>query len=174
MSLDIILVAVVLGVDSFSLSLSLGCHHPPQKTIRAFTLLVGLFHVLMPLLGFALGRTAGVILGELAVYIGAGVLIFWGIKILVEAYRGKSPHCQPGGLALFTLSFGVSIDALSVGFGLGTFGVNSITAALLFGLVAAVMTRLGFSLGSRVKERLGRVEYLAGIILIGLGIEALI
>ncbi len=175
MSFEVMLVAVVLGVDSFSLSLGLGCHNPQRKTIWIFTLLVGLFHVLMPLVGFALGRAAGEFLGELALYAGAGVLIFWGIKIMLEAYRGKSPRdCQPGGLALLTLSLGVSVDALSVGFGLGTFGINSLVAALLFGLVAAVMTLLGFSLGSRVKERLGRLEYLAGIILIGLGIEALI
>ncbi len=173
MGLEIMLVAVALGMDSFSLSLGLGCQKVERKTIWGFTFLVGLFHVLMPLLGFFLGRAAGLFLGEIAAYIGAAVLFFLGVKMLREAIKGnKKDDCILEGWVLLVLPLSVSIDALSVGFGIGTFGINSFAAAVLFGLTAALLTRLGFMLGDRAGHLIKNSEYLAGFIFIGLAITA--
>lgn len=175
MSFEIMLVAIALGMDSFSLSIGLGCQEIGKRKIWGFTLLVGIFHVLMPLLGFFMGRAAGEVLGDIAVYLGAAVLFFLGIKMLWDAINGKKREtCVLNGFMFLALPLSVSIDALSVGFGLGTFGVNSLTAAVLFGLTAAILTRFGFMLGDRAGNLLNNSEYLAGVILIGLAISAIL
>ncbi len=175
MNLEVMLVAIALGMDSFSLSIGLGCQEIERRKIWGFTLLVGIFHVLMPLLGFFLGRAAGQVLGGMAVYIGAAVLFFLGIKMFWEAIKGeKRETCILNGFMLLVLPLSVSIDALSVGFGLGTFGVNSLTVAVLFGLTAALLTRLGLMLGDRAGKLLNSSEYLAGVIFIALAISAIL
>lgn len=51
----IILVAIVLGADAFSLSMGMGIRGVTRRYELRFSALVGLFHVLMPLLGLSLG-----------------------------------------------------------------------------------------------------------------------
>jgi len=175
MTLEIMLVAVALGMDSFSLSIGLGCQDITKKKKWGFTSLVGLFHVLMPLLGFVIGRAVGQLFGGLAVYFGAAVLFFLGVKMLWEALNGeKSKKCVLDGWLLLILPLSVSIDALSVGFGLGTFGVNSFTAAILFGFIAALLTWFGLALGNRAGRLMNNSEYLAGLIFIGLSVAAIL
>jgi len=175
MTLEIMLVAIALGADSFSVSLGLECREEDWKRTWVFTLLVGFLHVALPLLGFYLGRIAGAYLGEVAETIGAGVLIFLGIKVLAEVRKGRDiEDCLLRGWTLFLIPLSVSVDALTVGFGLGTFGVDSFALAFLFGGVALLMTRLGFFLGDRVRGLVPFSEYLAGLILVGLGIMALL
>ena len=175
MYLEVMLVAIALGVDSFSVSVGLGCQKKDEKRTWIFTAFVGFLHIVLPLLGFFLGQTAGFFLGEIAEYLGAGVLVFLGIKILGETYRGEEiTDCGLSGWSLFLIPVSVSIDALTVGFGLGTFGLGSFTAAILFGFVAILLTRLGFLLGEKVGRALPHTEYLAGIILIGLGVMVLL
>jgi putative Mn2+ efflux pump MntP len=70
-----------------------------------------------------------------------------------------------GGLLLVGLS--VSMDALSVGFTLGTVKVNLWFVALITGIVAGVMTLSGLLLGRRVSKILGdRAQIVGGLILL--------
>ena len=43
-------------MDAFSLSLSLGTTNPNKKTIIKTSLVVGIFHFIMPLLGYFIGN----------------------------------------------------------------------------------------------------------------------
>ena len=76
--------------------------------------------------------------------------------------------------SLVLLGASVSMDALSVGFTLGTQQVNLLLAAGVIGLVAGLMTACGLVFGRFLGNRVGeRAQLLGGLILIGIGIKLL-
>lgn len=170
------LIALALGMDSFSMCLGLGTGGFRKRVIWLFTAIVGLFHVIFPLLGLFFGIMAGRWLGNAATILGALILMGIGLKMIYETYMGygwQQGQVEIKGWEYVLLPLGVSIDSLTVGFGLGTFGFNFLGISLVFGLVAAVLTRLGFFLGDRVGFLIKSPGYLAGTVLLGLGIYAL-
>jgi len=69
------IIAVVLGMDAFSLALGLGLKGVSYRYEIKFSGLVALFHVFMPLMGLYLGVVSGRFLGVWAQRLGAVVLI---------------------------------------------------------------------------------------------------
>lgn len=172
--MEVLLMALALGMDSFSLSIGLGCQGLKAGRAWLLTSLVGLFHILFPLLGLWLGQQVGMYLGNWAIYLGASILIVLGLKMILEARTQGGASCQEfTGWQIVLLPMVVSLDALTVGFSLGAFGVHFLGLVVVFGLVAAFMTRLGVFLGDRLGMFFHKTGYLAGAILMGLGLWGL-
>ena len=55
MSLIYFFTGIGLSMDAFSLSLSLGTTNPEKNIILKTALIVGLFHFIMPILGYFIG-----------------------------------------------------------------------------------------------------------------------
>lgn len=73
------------------------------------------------------------------------------------------------------MSGSVSLDALSVGFSLGTQNLALGQAVLIMGPVAGLMTMAGFLLGQQVGGWIGeKAVILGGAILIFIGIKLLL
>jgi putative Mn2+ efflux pump MntP len=189
--LAVIMVAVALGTDAFSLAAGLALGGLRGRRVVYFTATVGVFHIIMPLTGLYLGLLTGRLLGRVAAVIGALVLATIGGLMLREAFTARREagglatrmlRAVPGqggvigGLGAIVLMAGsVSLDALSVGFGLGTIRVNLPLTVLTMGLIAALMTGLGFLAGRRLGDYLGgRAEFIGGLILIAIGILMLL
>jgi len=78
------------------------------------------------------------------------------------------------GWSLLGLSLAVSIDALAVGITLPAAGAPIGLTVTLFGVVAALATLLAMRLAGPIARRVGhRVEVVAGLVLIGLGLQIL-
>ncbi|WP_406677264.1 manganese efflux pump MntP family protein [Moorella sp. ACPs] len=188
--LGLILVAMALGTDAFSLAtgLALGGLRGRQALLFAGT--VGIFHIIMPLTGLYLGLLLGRILGKLAAIIGALVLAGMGGLMLWEAVAspkesgglaGQVLRAVPGRkgilsglMAVLLMAGSVSLDALSVGFGLGAISVNIPLTVLTMGFIAGTMTALGLLAGRRLGAYLGsRAEIVGGLILVGIGLKML-
>lgn len=189
--LTVILVAIVLGADAFSLSLGMGIKGVSQRYEKRFSALVAVFHVLMPLLGLSLGMVAGKFLGIWAGRVGAIVLAYIGLQMLIKAYREMKPqtfafaeaheflrkdpppkHQKEEWMSLLLLTISVSIDALTVGFSLGTIKAPLLLTVLIMGLVAGSMTMLGFKGGKLFGRMVGSYSQAAGgLVLIGLAIK---
>ncbi|ABZ83488.1 integral membrane protein duf6, putative [Heliomicrobium modesticaldum Ice1] len=76
---------------------------------------------------------------------------------------------------LVVIGAAVSMDALSVGFSLGTVGAQLLPTVLTFGVVAGIMTVAGCRIGQQVSRMLGATAQLAGgLILLGIGIKLLL
>lgn len=171
----IIAVSIALGMDAFSFSLALGLIGTRKRTAIKLAIIVAIFHVLMPLIGLWVGQKLGTIFGDVAIGIGAVILFYLGGKMVWGAYKGVEaaaniPSLQ--GIGIYALAGSVSIDALSVGFSLGTFVTNIIPATLVMGFTAGVMTFIGVLLGRRAGTWLGnKAEALGGIILILIGVK---
>ena len=128
----------------------------------------------MTYLGLIFGRAASGFIGDSAVYLGALILLVIGLKMIRD--EGKHTHSEQDlteirGWALVLLPLTVSIDALSVGFGLGTFGFAPLMVALLFGIVSIVLTLMGLYLGGFFGSFIERTGLLGGIILMLLALR---
>jgi len=186
--LTISLVAVVLGVDAFSLSMGMGIRGVSNTYERRFSLLVGVFHVVMPLIGLNLGMVAGNLLGIWAGRLGAVILAYIGIDMLRKAYLetreqrmsfGKArtvaapvATTEDGIIGLLLLATSVSIDALTIGFGLGTVKMPIFYTVCIMGIVAGGMTYAGFKGGQVFSRVVGSyAQFAGGIILLGLAVK---
>lgn len=187
--LTVILVAVVLGADAFSLSMGMGLKGVSPRYERRFSSLVAIFHVLMPLLGLSLGMVAGNYLGVWAGRIGAVILAYIGLEMIWKAYGEIRPRSfsfkegkkslvngkfdlGTGWVSMILLTTSVSIDALTVGFSLGTIKAPILTTVLIMGLVAGSMTMLGFKGGKIFSRLVGSYsQAVGGLVLVALAIK---
>ncbi|MGG3842856.1 manganese efflux pump MntP family protein [Anoxybacillus kestanbolensis] len=162
------MMAFALGMDAFSVSLGMGMLRLRLKQIAYIGLTVGFFHIVMPLIGMAIGRLLSVRLGHMATYIGGGLLLILGIQMVIASFRHEQEHwLRPIGIGLFLFSFSVSLDSFSVGLSLGIYGVEIVFAVIAFGLTSMVLTWMGLLLGRRFQRWLGTYsEALGGTILL--------
>ena len=186
----VVAVAIALGMDAFSLSLAIGLSGIKKPVMLKFILTVAAFHVFMPLCGMVLGQALGNILGRLASMLGALIIVGLGGSMLYKGFRpgprrfsfaeAQQARLQKKlfrdvsyqGWGLYILAASVSLDALSVGFSLGTFGVHIAITVFLMGLIAGTMTGMGLALGQIVGTRLGdKAELLGGLALFLIGIK---
>jgi len=76
---------------------------------------------------------------------------------------------------LLILSVATSIDALAVGLSLSFLKVFIVTPAAIIGIVTFLLSFIGVFIGNRVGHFFeNKIEVLAGIILIGIGIKILV
>lgn len=177
--LTIVLVAIVLGADSFSLALGMALRGVSPAYEYKFSVTVGIFHVIMPLIGLNVGLAVGNLLGIWAARAGALVLVWLGIDMLLKGYRSFRPRSykfsegrevlaakpklgQDGWAAILLLALSVSIDALTVGFSLGTFKMPVLLTVIIMGIIAGSMTLLGFKGGKLFGRLMGSYAQMAG------------
>lgn len=174
------MLSVALGSDAFSVAVCVGLAGATARQKLRLAAGFGVFQFLMPIAGLALGTLFGRMAGAVASYIGAGLLIALGIAMI---WRTLSTgfHCPPlihrSFLALLTASLGVSLDALAVGvgYGLSLSQTPIVTASVVIGIVAFLMTVAGAELGGQVGKMLQhRAPILGGAILVALGVRVLL
>jgi len=187
--ITIMLVAIVLGMDALSLAMGMGLRGVSRNYEMKFVLTVGILHVLMPLLGLSLGMVAGRFLGVWATRLGALVLVYLGWQMLSKGYAeiqpqrykfaeaktvlaGKQQSTLDSWTGILLLGLSVSIDALTVGFTLGTLKMPILITVLMMGLIAATMSWVGFA-GGRVLGRLtgSYAQILGGVVLLALAVK---
>lgn len=187
----VVAVAIALGADAFSVSLAIGLSGVRKRMMLRLSLVVAVFHVVMPLVGMMLGQALGSILGRYASAIGALVLIGLGARMLYKVYRPALEHYRfrearkaffqknstktsLSGFGIYVLAFSVSLDALSVGFSLGTIKSDLFITVMTIGIIAGLMTGMGLMLGRVMGPRLGdRAELLGGLALLLIGVKLL-
>ena len=174
--ITLLILAVALGTDAFSMCLGLGMTGVRRRQILIVSFTVLAFHVIMPLVGWFAGEIVGSLLGKAASIAGALVLIYLGVRMLYSAWKGggdlsnQDALVTTGGMLLLAAS--VSMDALSVGFSLGTQNVDLPLTVSVIGVVAGVMTAAGLIFGRYVGSRMGeRAVGFGGVLLVGIGVK---
>ncbi|RJX19026.1 MAG: manganese efflux pump [Ammonifex sp.] len=176
--LTIVLLAVALGVDAFSVCLGIGLVGVSRRRSLLLIAIIAVFHVIMPLTGWWAGETLGAYLGRLAGIVGAVLLFFLGGRMIYAAVRCGVPEVTyavlPGTVVLLSLGASVSMDALAVGFTLGVYRYEPLVVAVTVGLVAGLMTALGLGLGRVISAWVGRrAQLVGGLILFAVGVNLL-
>ncbi|MGF7183943.1 putative Mn2+ efflux pump MntP [Desulfitispora alkaliphila] len=191
-TLTLLVVAIALGTDAFSMAVGIGAGAKlAGKKILLVSGVIAIFHVIMPLVGLTIGSILGQTVGDIAIFIGAAVLILIGAHMIREGFKGDDGEVIPAQgkqlaatakagqpmvitsfWGLMVLAASVSIDALTVGFGLGTMQANVLTTVLVMGAVAGIMTAIGLIFGRKLGNLLGeKAIIVGGIILVGIGIH---
>ncbi|WP_055106114.1 manganese efflux pump MntP [Paenibacillus ihumii] len=171
--LTIVLMAVALGMDAFSLGIGIGMRGIRRVEVLRIGVLVAAFHLLMPLLGIVAGQYAGELLGGMAKYVSGGLLMLLGGHMIWSSLFGSEEQTVDYrsflGILLFALS--VSIDSFSVGVSLGMFHGDLLLTVIAFGVFGGIMSMLGLLLGRGVGARLGEYgEAAGGAILLAFGL----
>lgn len=167
----IFIIAVSLSMDAFSLALAYGTISLSKKDINTLSIIVGIYHFFMPILGMLIGSFITRIM-----HIGGGLItliifVFIGINMIIEGIKGEEEVKQMkfGEMILFGLA--VSIDSFSVGIGINNISNNFILCSSIFSVTSFLFTYLGLLLGNKFSELIGKLAtLLGGITLIVLGI----
>ena len=173
-----VLLGVGLAMDAFSVSIANGLAEPQMRRLKSAAVAgtYSVFQFLMPMIGWLIVRTVvgwfGVI-ERFVPYIALGLLLFIGIKMIVECLRGKDEEARRLTIPVLLLQgIATSIDALSVGFTLAEFEpLTAIIASLIIGAVTFIICLAGLWIGKRFGGIFRHAEVGGGIILIVIGIE---
>lgn len=166
----IILIAISLSMDAFSLSLAYGTLGLKKKDICVLSFIVGIFHFIMPLLGEFVGSKLFHILPIKAGIIVFIILLLIGIQMIIESFKKNSePHIMKL-KELLIFGFAVSIDSFSVGIGLDVLYSNTLICSINFSAFSFAFTYLGLVLGNKINVLIGKkATLIGGIVLIIIG-----
>lgn len=182
-TITIILIAVGLAMDSFAVSIANGITITEQRIPHAFRIAFsfGLFQALMPVAGWAAGRTLLELVSAVDHWLAFILLSYIGIKMIYESL--KKNECEVNeeecrsmrNGTLLMLSIATSIDALAVGVTFAFLKISIITPVIVIGVVTFLLSFAGFTAGGRLGTVFGKkVELAGGCILIGIGLKILI
>ena len=169
--LKLILIAVALGCDAFSVAFGIGSGgaRSPRQTFR-ISFHFGLFQAIMPLLGWLLGAGIAAWIQKWDHWVAFLLLLGVGLHMLWEASHKKKEEAatdRSRGLTLVILSVAVSIDAMAVGLVLGLRHVTPWWPCVLIGVMTSLMSLTGIHLGRRMKAWFGRgAEIFGGCVLV--------
>ena len=190
--IEVLLLAIALAMDAFAVAIGLGAKSQKQSPAYILRLAIyaalyfGIAQGVMPLIGYLLGA---VLLGWLATaapWIGGGILILLGAKMLYEAFNSEAEALLESTIdeniqekinqrMMFTLAIATSIDAMAAGFTLNLLAVNAWLACLIIALVTFGFSFLGVYLGKKFGTWLeNKAEVLGGIVLIAIGIKLML
>ncbi|MBZ5640937.1 MAG: manganese efflux pump MntP family protein [Acidobacteriia bacterium] len=176
--LEVILLALALSADAFSVALVVGLRFSAPRQLFRLSWHFGLFQALMPVVGAAGGVALRELLHGTDRYVAFGVLAALGARMFWESLRHAGPfRATPDptrGLSLVGLSLATSLDALGVGVGLALARANLPRACAIIGITAGLATLVGMLLGAKVGHAAGRLAgALGGLVIAGLGIKML-
>lgn len=180
-----------LAMDACAASMSNGLSEPYMKRKKSFLIagLFGFFQILMPILGYltitllssTLGDSFSKIFGYFVPWIALILLLFLGIKTIVEGVQEGKENETIESKKVKNISFeylllqavATSIDALSVGIIYGN--VKPLEAYLTFAIVGLVTFGICIAavyIGKKFGTLFANKATIAGgIILIGIGLE---
>ena len=181
MSLEAILIAVGLGMDTFAVGVGSGTvfEPPVKRSVLRLSFHFGLFQSLLFLAGYFAGTSVVEAIAAWDHYIALGLLLFVGLRMIWEGISPRDEEVERAdpsrGWRLVILSVATSIDALAVGLSFGVLAREVLFPALVIGVVSFAMTLTGVFLGRRLKASFGGyAEILGGLILIGIGVKILL
>lgn len=174
-------IAVGLSADCFAVAFSgsVSMKKVSFLQISRTSLSFGFFQALMPVLGWLIGRTVVDTIADYDHWLAFALLAFIGGKMIWESLRQKGEHSKSiditTGVTLLTLSIATSIDALAVGLAFAFLEVNITLASVTIGVVAFMVTAIGFVAGRKAGKLMGkRAEAIGGLILIAIGLRILL
>lgn len=169
--LTIILIAISLSMDAFSLSLIYGTSGISKKDKIILSLIVGIYHFLMPLLGLNIGSfIARKIIFNAHLLVGI-ILSLVAIEMIISSLKEKEEEILLTIPSYLLFGLSVSIDSFTTGIGLPAITSSYFLSSLIFSLTSFTFTYLGLNLGNILNKKYGHIStIIGGIILLALGI----
>ena len=177
MDLMILLIALGLAMDSFSVSITRGFTNKANNFFEALRtgFFFGLFQGLMPIIGWLAGLSVIEFISGFDHWIAFGLLILIGTRMIYEAISKNSEKIVNSSSLkiLLILSVATSIDALAVGLSLSFLETSIIIPAIITGIITFTLSFLGVFIGKKFGSYFEKIGVLGGIILIGIAFRIL-
>ena len=183
--LDILLIAVALAMDCFTVSMVSGVM--TRKMFWGCNLrmafLFGFFQAAMPFIGWIAIHYFQSSVEAYDHWIAFGLLLLIGGKMILDAFKEEDEATfNPLNLGTqLTLAVATSIDALAVGISFSCSGYGTVQSLILplavIGLVSFIFSIAGLLLGVRFGGAVARrfkPEIIGGVILIAIGVKILL
>lgn len=174
-------IGAALSVDAFMLGLVYGCTFKRKIESLITCIIVGIFHCLMPLLGFFITTIVlskidlvTVLEGKVQ-YIASVILIFLGL-LMINKKECNYQYNFYNLLSKIIFAFCVSIDSFLTGIAFTTVDhINIYIVSIIFTLVSSVLTYLALTIGKKTADKLLnlKLDFYAGILIIILAIITL-
>ncbi len=183
--LDILLIAVALAMDCFTVSIVSGVITRKLfwgRNLR-MALLFGFFQAAMPFIGWIAIHYFQSSVEAYDHWIAFGLLLLIGGKMILDAFNEEDEATfNPLNLGTqLTLAVATSIDALAVGISFSCSGYGTVQSLILplavIGLVSFIFSIAGLLLGVRFGGAVARrfkPEIIGGVILIAIGVKILL
>ena len=177
---EIILIAIALAMDAFAVAIASGAVARKFHLRHALTMgaWFGGFQAVMPLLGWVGGLSLRKYIAGVDHWVAFGLLSFLGCKMIYESFKleaDENPRDPLDVRVLLVLSLATSIDAFAVGISFAMIGTPIAAPVIIIGAITFCMTFAGVRIGaagSHFFEK--KVEIVAGLVLIGIGIKILL
>ncbi len=177
--LSILLTSIGLSIDCFVVCVTIGSI---QKNIQLqqiikISIIMGLFHILMPLIGWYIGASFIDLIRAVDHWIAFGLLFIVGSKIIIESFSSKENNTKfniTKFIILFGLALATSIDALIIGIGFGLIEINILLTCIIIGITALIFSISGIYFGKIIGTKYNKkIEIIGGVVLIAIGIKIL-
>ena len=181
--LEIIIIAIVEAMDCFAVSIATGLSKSGIKYSRAMLQAVsfGVFQGCMTLLGYFLGCFAERWFNIGGTPIACAILCILGSRMIWGAVHGDAGEEEGEQIAaknltianILLLSLATSIDAFAVGISFAFMNVNMVLATSAIAFASVAMGVIGYEMGRHAAKRFKTKipEFIAGIILIAIGVK---
>ncbi len=171
----ILIIAVSLSMDAFSLSLAYGTLNLEKKYIKKLSIIVSIYHFIMPLLGLTIGNILLKIIPIDPNIIVCVVLTFIGIEMIIDSFKKEENIKIMTIKEMILFGLAVSLDSFSVGIGLEALTKNYILSISMFSLSSFIFTYIGLTIGKKINNLIGQISTLiGGLILIFIGLTYII
>jgi putative Mn2+ efflux pump MntP len=178
--ISILLIALALSMDAFSVAIGLGAAAKKQTSGAVLRLAAafGIFQFVMPIIGWWAGKSVVSYISDYDHWVAFALLAIVGLHMIKEYFekeekeRTKDPT---KGWSLLILSIATSIDALAVGVSLAVLDTKIYYPSAVIGIVCFIITALGMLFGQKLSRLLGKkAVLLGGLVLIGIGIKIVV
>ena len=164
----LIMIAVSLSMDAFSLALGYGTIGLKSRDNLKVCIFVGIFHFFMPLIGLIIGKMITNTLNINPHFIMGIILVFISLQMFIEIIKKKQNKLNIKFIYLMLFALSVSLDSFSTGIGLEAITNNYLFSAIIFSIISFSFTYLGLIMGKYSTLILGKYAKILGIIILSI------
>ena len=160
--LTTLIVGISLSMDAFSLALVYGTQGLDKRSKIILSLIVGIYHFVMPLIGLLFGNMIfNYFIFDVNLIVGI-IFSIIGLEMVISSKRDEEikVFLSLGGFLLF--GFSVSIDSLTTGIGLMAINNDYLEVAFIFMIVSGLFTYMGVRFGNKLSDRFGKYATIVG------------
>ena len=163
----ILLIGISLSMDAFSLALIYGIQGISKKNKILLSIIVGIYHFIMPLIGITFGNILNNINIISIELIATVILIYIGLDLILSNLKKEDTKIEINKYGFIIFGLSVSIDSLTVGIGLKAITNNYLISSIIFSITSSIFTYIGLTLGNIIGKKIGAYSKIfGGIILI--------
>src|SRR5699024_5741038 len=152
--LSMLLAAIAVSVDCFSVAVALGFIRRRMKHIVSVSFILGFFHTAFPLIGLLFGVYMFPFIHHLAAFLNSFFFFTLGFFTLFSRFE-KSKQMIFTRVRLLVICMLVSVDSFPIGITFGITDANNVWMVGIFGITATILSFFGLYFARHLRGRIG-------------------